>query len=259
MATRDLLHISDAADVRDLAVALVGELGGYVVPPDRADGSVVPVDLSFGAGGPLLPCAPANGAALRDLRRFMGPFAQDGVRALSMARSFHRLAEEASIDPLTGLANRRAMGRILGRIEDGDALVLIDLDHFKELNDTRGHDHGDEVLKAFGAMLRSTLRERDHPGRYGGEEFLIVVPDTDVSEAQGVVDRLYEQWAEARPAPISFSAGIAPVGVDADALKAADAALYEAKRRGRGRAVVAFDHDGGPAHGHEAARGFDAD
>jgi GGDEF domain-containing protein len=94
-----------------------------------------------------------------------------------------RLAESASTDLLTGLPNRRMLDRALGRLSANDTVVMLDLDHFKQVNDNFGHAAGDEVLRVFGSVLRGTVRGRDTVGRFGGEEFLIVLAPGANAEA----------------------------------------------------------------------------
>lgn len=241
-ATRALLHIEHASDVRDIAVALVEDLGGAVVDAAAAPADAVPVDVSFGAGPPLL-AVPASGVGRMLLERFLPAFVEDGTRSLALVRNTDRLAVAADIDPLTGLANRRASGRTLGRLEEGDAVVLVDFDRFKELNDTLGHDEGDQVLREFGATLRDGIRQQDHAGRRGGEEFIVVVPGATLDEAEALCGRLRIAWEARRPHPVSFSAGIASVRPGANAVVAADRALYRAKDLGRDQAQVATDED----------------
>lgn len=241
-ATRALLHIEGAADVRAIAVALVEDLGGDVVDAVDAPVDAVPVDVSFGVGGALL-ARPRSGVGRMLLERFLPAFVEDGTRSLALVRTTGRLAVEADIDPLTGLANRRASGRALGRVEEGDAVVLIDFDRFKELNDTLGHDEGDQVLREFGATLRDGLRQQDHAGRRGGEEFIVLVPGASLDEAEALCGRLRSAWAQRRPRPVTFSAGIASVRPGANAVIAADRALYRAKELGRDRVHIATDED----------------
>lgn len=241
-AMRALLRVKDASDVRDVAVILVRELGGDVVPAAESPTDGVPVDLSFGAGPPLLAC-PANEVARVHLERFLPGFVEDGTRALALVRSTERLAFEADFDPLTGLRNRRATGRALGRIKAGDVVVLIDLDCFKQLNDTLGHEEGDRVLKEFGATLRDGIREQDHAGRRGGDEFILVVAGATVDDVKALCDRLRAAWETRRPHAIGFSAGFAPVREGADTIVAADRALYRAKELGRDRAQAADEGD----------------
>ncbi len=161
---------------------------------------------------------------------------------LERLRSVGRLQVQATTDPLTGLANRRVFLDALERLRPGGAVVFVDLDHFKRLNDTLGHAAGDEVLRAFGAALRSSVRDGDCAARYGGEEFALVLPSAasvDMTEAaRVVVERLGSRWE----GPVTFSVGIATHragDTPAATLARADGAVYEAKARGRNTVVVA--------------------
>ena len=145
------------------------------------------------------------------------------------------LRAAAHTDVLTGVSNRRGLQLQLSLIQPGDSIVLCDLDHFKRLNDTYGHDAGDRVLADFGSLLRTCLREHDYCARYGGEEFVLALPATSEVRALQVLERLRGQWAVLQPT-VTFSAGIATCRSDRpnnDTLAAADHALYEAKARGR--------------------------
>ncbi len=166
------------------------------------------------------------------------------------------LARLAMIDPLTAILNRRAFmleyERELSRCaraKTGLALAIFDLDHFKDVNDTYGHLVGDLVLRRVADILRSSLRGHDVIGRYGGEEFALLMPGADTAAALAGTERARLAVGE-RPIqagslriPITVSAGVAAYGCD-DAdweslLRSADAALYEAKRGGRNRVVAA--------------------
>ena len=143
----------------------------------------------------------------------------------------------AHVDTLTNLANRRDLDLRLAEAAAGDTVVLVDLDHFKRLNDTLGHAAGDTVLTEFGLVVRATLRQNDYAARYGGEEFALVLPNTSEAEAAVTLTRLRQSWAVLRP-EVTFSAGVATCRSDrsaADALRAADVALYRAKETGRNR------------------------
>jgi diguanylate cyclase (GGDEF)-like protein len=233
-ATRKLLWIESPVDARAAASDLVTALGGELVPARGADPDALPVDVSFGVGEPLLPSAPSEGLARTLLARHLPGFVRDAHRAVELAARTLRLAEEAAIDPLTGLANRRAVGRALGRLQADDVVIVLDLDDFKLLNDRLGHGEGDEVLRAFGQVLGDTARARDLVGRIGGEEFLVILATEDSSGAEGFLQRLRRSWEAVRPHPVTFSAGIARADDHPRrAVAAADEAMYEAKAAGR--------------------------
>lgn len=160
-----------------------------------------------------------------------------------------RLDRDARTDPLTGLVNRRGLGEVLElwRAEARPfAAIAIDIDHFKRINDSWGHEIGDTVLRRLGQILRQTARETDLVCRTGGEEFLLLLPDRSPAAALAVAERLRKAVATERIEPIghvTISAGIAALpddGADAGTvLRLADDMLYEAKRTGRDRVVVA--------------------
>jgi two-component system cell cycle response regulator len=165
--------------------------------------------------------------------------------------------EAAVTDPLTGLHNRRYMETHLRRLLDEAlscgrplSLLVIDIDHFKAVNDTHGHDAGDAVLKEFALRIRRNTRGVDLACRLGGEEFVVVMPDTDLGNARHVAERL-RRCAEAEPflinrqglsIPITTSVGVAALELASDTaetiFRRADQALYSAKRAGRNRVVT---------------------
>lgn len=164
-----------------------------------------------------------------------------------------RLRWLAVIDPLTGILNRRTLQRRLAaellraqRHGTSTALILLDLDEFKKVNDGQGHLVGDHVLRGVARRLRRAARQTDAVGRFGGEEFLIVLPDTGMERALGFAERV-RRLIERRPfrwrgleAAVTASLGVAalPAWATADPLDligAADRALYRAKRAGRNR------------------------
>lgn len=150
------------------------------------------------------------------------------------------LTAQAHLDPLTGLANRRALGGLLKTARPGASLVLLDLDHFKAVNDTYGHLAGDKLLRAFAAQLRASLRAGDIAIRYGGEEFLLFLPNTTAEQTETILSRLKTAWLESGPAT-TFSAGAADLSSSrgvVEALGLADHRLYAAKTAGRNRWVV---------------------
>jgi diguanylate cyclase (GGDEF)-like protein len=162
--------------------------------------------------------------------------------ALSQAR--------ALTDGLTGLPNRRAVDDTLKRMAahaertaTSVGIVLFDLDHFKQINDLCGHEKGDEVLAAVGVVIASTLRASDFAGRFGGEEFILLLPDTDRDGAVVVAEKLRQAIAAIDVVgvsrPVTASLGVAAGPEDAAEptllLRAADRALYLAKAHGRNR------------------------
>jgi diguanylate cyclase (GGDEF)-like protein len=152
-----------------------------------------------------------------------------------------RLTVEAITDGLTGLSNRRTFNRALDVTRPGDAVVMIDLDHFKRVNDDYGHPIGDEVLRTLASCLNRAARDGDCVARYGGEEFAVVLQAAGETGASAFVARLREHWDETEPLT-SFSPGIAGRWADEGpllTLARADAALYEAKAAGRDRDRVA--------------------
>lgn len=158
------------------------------------------------------------------------------------------LKDQSTIDPLTQLTNRRTLDTVLqswtyqGR---EFSVIMIDLDHFKLINDTKGHAIGDEVLRFFAEQMRKSTREQDICCRFGGEEFLILLPDTTVKQAYKIAERFLttlEQIEAPSGHPLTFSAGIATFPSQAvnsiELIELADKALYEAKRMGRNRIVI---------------------
>jgi diguanylate cyclase len=145
------------------------------------------------------------------------------------------LSGHAHTDALTGLLNRRALDVRLAEAVSGDTVVMCDLDHFKALNDRDGHAAGDQALADFGGLLRGALRGEDAAGRYGGEEFVLLLSDTSPEAALDVLMRMRGRWSTMHPA-VTFSSGIAAVTTAtpvAAAMAAADEALYTSKAGGR--------------------------
>lgn len=245
-ATRSLLWVQTGADARRTTEDLVRRLGGKVVSAHDHDDDVLPADISFGDGEPSVASAPIGSEARANLDLHLGPFLLDARRALQLSGRLERLDEEASTDRLTSLPNRRAMDRALGRLGADAAVIMLDLDHFKKVNDELGHQMGDKVLLAFGNALHSVVRSNEVAGRFGGEEFLAIVPSAD--EADSLLERLRARWLATRPIPISFSAGIArSVGEPIATLRSADVALYRAKEAGRDQWVWSQPDDLPPA------------
>lgn len=167
---------------------------------------------------------------------------------VSIAQLYERAAKT---DELTALPNRRAMQnqliREISRYQRAGhhfSVILMDLDHFKEINDNFGHDAGDEVLVEFANLLRETCRGSDVVSRWGGEEFLMLLPDTSLLQALTLAERLRQMVAEfdfeyqGRPIPVTLSAGVCSISqtetIEA-LLKQADVHLYRSKAQGRNR------------------------
>jgi diguanylate cyclase (GGDEF)-like protein len=155
---------------------------------------------------------------------------------------------ESQTDPLTGLANRRTMNTWISEWMNEQkpfSLIMIDIDRFKSINDTYGHQTGDDVLRFFAGILRTQLRSGDCCCRYGGEEFAVLLPNTPVEGAFRIAERIrtkLESTAGPTGGPVTISCGVAAYPDDAETaqavLEAADRALYAAKRAGRNRTVV---------------------
>jgi diguanylate cyclase (GGDEF)-like protein len=186
-----------------------------------------------------------GGSQVEDVEAFELLAGQAGL-ALENAHRFEEerharevLAEVSLRDELTGVGNRRHAVALLASLVPGDALVMIDLDHFKDVNDADGHSAGDEVLVALGDFLRRSVRDADLVARYGGEEFLVVLREVG-NQARWAAERLVYGWRDLGPRT-TFSAGVALHHGEQAAqvtLNQADDALYAAKRLGRNRVAM---------------------
>jgi diguanylate cyclase (GGDEF)-like protein len=180
-------------------------------------------------------------------------------RSFELKEANRRIEELAELDELTGSLNRRCIMRMLDeevsrarRTKTPCSIALIDLDWFKRINDTYGHPTGDEVLRTFAITVFANIRNFDRFGRFGGEEFMLVLPDTPRDAALRILDRLRAivadlDWSAFSPGMrVTVSAGIAtlqPNDTPDTVLARADGALYEAKAQGRNRIVSArSDH-----------------
>lgn len=182
---------------------------------------------------------------------FAGKLARDErfirtlVRSLNLGLErvtlYKRMFEEAISDPLTGLYNRRLMKRrleemveIAGRSGERFAIIFTDIDNFKRFNDTHGHSKGDEVLKAIGELIRQNIRRSDLPCRYGGDEFVILLPYADRRSAEMVAARISRGFDRLGYDELSLSFGTSSFPEDgrnpAELIEAADARMYEMKR-----------------------------
>jgi len=192
------------------------------------------------------------------------------LRLLRSERDHLKL--KATVDPLTQVLNRGALEEaLLAELDKGTpfAVMFIDLDHFKSINDTFGHDIGDAVLRAVGGHLRRTIRTNDIAGRYGGEEFVVCLAGCDYGFAPKIAER-HREWIEkltfpkeGHPERVTASIGVAcfspemPDSSLSALLKRADAAVYQAKHRGRNRVIVAaplrrsFEEEASATFAHE--------
>ncbi len=156
----------------------------------------------------------------------------------------------STIDALTGVMNRYGIGQFIGALgitRVSASVIVIDLDHFKRINDERGHAMGDRVLRTMGEILRSSIRNTDAVGRWGGEEFVLVCPGASMSDATDLAEKLRHRVLQTNfipehPLPITASFGVATSSEDQgfeDTFRQADQALYLAKNRGRNCVVCA--------------------
>ena len=177
---------------------------------------------------------------------------------LRQKRYYESLLEQSMIDPLTGAFNCRYLEahvpRLIARCRAANkpiAVMMIDIDHFKRINDEHGHAAGNHVLKEIANRITSALRPSDLVARVGGEEFAVVMPETDLDAGHRIAERLCSRIAgtlvEDVAVTISIGAAVVhPEGELDSALRRADAALYEAKRAGRNRVMA--DGNGEPLH-----------
>lgn len=172
-----------------------------------------------------------------------------------LERTNAQLTQLSQTDGLTGLFNRATWESFLhtefersGRYGTESALVMLDIDHFKPINDRHGHPVGDEVIRQISRQIKLNLRQPDIAGRYGGEEFAVILPETDLTGAECFAERLRELVAETPircgelELQVTLSLGVAPVitshATAEQWLVAADTALYNAKEQGRNRVEV---------------------
>jgi diguanylate cyclase (GGDEF)-like protein len=169
------------------------------------------------------------------------------------------LINRAAHDALTGLLNRRELDARTGaaiaharRYEHALSCAMVDVDHFKQVNDRYGHAAGDAVLREAATRLRQTRRDTDTIGRYGGEEFVVLLPETTVQDAMVAADRVRRAFGDAAftasgvelhlTASIGIAAWVPSMSIPASLYSAADRALYQAKERGRNRAELLDEH-----------------
>jgi diguanylate cyclase (GGDEF)-like protein len=274
-----LLADSSQAHFRQVLVSATGanEMGCGVVSPEdcpaagRGQSLVFPLSTALdacpnlrGRGCSAL-CVPVNigGSAVgvfhvtavegtppsEHVRSNVEVVARRASERLAMLRAFELSQTQANSDSLTGLLTRRSLEREVRDLQDSGKFYCVaygDLDHFKQLNDVYGHDAGDRALRTFSHVLRDSLRPTDIPSRYGGEEFVIVLPGCAIPEAKQVLERVMQRTAESLAAgehpifTVSFGLATSDQAPDFQAVVAlADGALLQAKAGGRNEIIVA--------------------
>jgi diguanylate cyclase (GGDEF)-like protein len=277
--TAVLLHRRDEQTPLSVAAARGTDSTALGCAPDAVDrallagpvrGSGGPPQLTVGPGAaawfavPLVTRGDRRGwlvvvtggrAATDAEEQITATLAGQGLAALDNALLFEQITRLAQRDTLTGLYNRRTFGDLAGGRLAADRPtvgIMVDIDHFKSINDTHGHGVGDQVIQTVAQRLSANLRTGDIICRYGGEEFAILLPDTPSEQADAVANRLHAAITgqpvrtDAGDLPVTVSVGLAgpePITVDGlhELLGHADAALYHAKRSGRNRVSTAAE------------------
>jgi diguanylate cyclase (GGDEF)-like protein len=239
---RGFPQIFPDAEALNACPKLLGRMGGAL------SAACVPVNFMGRALGVLHVAGakgkPPNPEQIAQLTA-LGVHAGNRIGTL---RAFERSQLQASTDSLTGLSNRRVAEEVLANlmaVESSFAVVMADLDFFKRLNDTMGHDAGDRALKLFAETARSVVRDRDHVVRWGGEEFALLLPGANAERAAEVVERLRAALAQAHllsNTPIftaSFGIADSTMGRERETIvRLADEALYRSKQAGRDRCTI---------------------
>lgn len=245
--TRRILRAPDLDLLQSALLDLCRALG--CEPVDADDPSALPIDVSVSGVEPIL-VRIKDPSRIPVVQRWLPGAVSDARFVANRFLGQRFLEERATMDSLTGLWNRHSATMALNRTDVGDCIAMLDLDFFKNVNDTRGHEMGDRVLVEFASHLKDSLRSPAIVGRLGGEEFIVILPSTTVRAATAALERTRSTWPATAPLPITFSAGIAPVRPDGsdtpgipgqEALRRADQLLYRAKNEGRDQAVADDD------------------
>ena len=219
---------------------LLPDARNVVVLPLTAEGEPLGA-LAVERGGPFGAKLPVRAVTM------LAQFAANAALAVRNARLMDEVERLAKQDGLTGLANRRVFEEVLARevarsrrTYEPLSLVIFDVDHFKKVNDTLGHQAGDDVLRHVAEVLASAARDIDLVARYGGEEFTVILPNCSLEDAVGVAERMRSGLSgDLRLAGVTLSAGVGTVPVNAadeeGLIAAADEAMYMSKRAGRDR------------------------
>lgn len=216
----------------------------------KADGSLgfIPLISAAGPQGLVVVTSSGAGGVTELLDSFTSglarTFATQTTVAFERVRATQSLVDASFRDPLTGVGNRRRADAALQLVDSGDAVAIVDLDNFKDVNDRWGHPVGDQVLTRLATLLQDSVREGDVVARYGGEEFMVVLKGVG-EKSKPALERISEEWQAIRLGT-TFSAGVAVnrSGESASATVArADQALYRAKEGGRNLVILAPDPD----------------
>lgn len=267
-ALRDAALVAEQRALRDGALVAIDQDGAFALASSM--GRIGPSEIPVGAMTVARSGREFNNTE-RDVFLYLVTQAAASVENVAL----HELvSEQAVTDDLTGLANKRAFRDVMekeaaraGRFKHDLSLMILDIDDFKQVNDTHGHLQGDEVLRTVGRILDAESRGIDEPARYGGEEFAIALPETGTPGALEVAERvraaiaaatipLIEGAGEIRVAASIGVASLPGLAADAsDLIAAADGALYEAKRTGKNRVCVAAGDAGAAAEARRAPAG----
>ncbi len=229
-------EVPDPETARLVADTIGGEEPRLVPTRSGQNMLVLPLPAADVPAGAVVvhPITPEDPEFSLDLARLFGT--QVGI-AIEHLFKISELQHEVTRDELTGIGNRKHANTLLDSLEDGDAVILLDLDGFKEINDSQGHAAGDQVLQDLSAHLRRCLRDSDTSARLGGDEFLVVARRA-FADPLGVADRILVGWAR-NGRGTTLSAGVAlhdQETATTDTLERADQALYQAKSAGKNRA-----------------------
>ncbi len=212
----------------------------------------VPVTVLGTPMGVVHTTGPVGAKPSASERTAIEALAEQAGSRIGVLRAMASSELQATTDPLTGLLNRRSLEAELATLRErnGDfAVAFMDLDHFKELNDTYGHDTGDRALRSFARLLGHAVRDTDLVCRYGGEEFVVVFPDSTTAQAEPVVERLVANLSDAvqggEVPAFTVSVGMADsqtAAGTAEAIRQADEAMFRAKQAGRDRIIRTDAH-----------------
>ena len=265
-ATRQTTLIEDACERFEATMArLLEELDGMSVEAGAYGGKLQELSSDLQAAGGKQALRGLVNRVLEETRTMLArarqleaELDQSSKRISTMRRDLASARREANVDDLTGIANRRCFDHELQKgVEQAEArrqpmsLLMLDIDHFKDFNDSHGHQAGDQILKQLAQILTRSIKGRDLAGRYGGEEFAVILPDTGLEGARRLAEQICRTVADHRVVVkatgrdlgrITLSIGCAQQHWGepaADLLRRADGALYQAKRMGRNRAAVA--------------------